>query len=218
MKKTLAFLIAALVLCLAVGCRQNDTPIQTEAPADMPTEAPTEEPTAEPTEEPKELTDADRAKIMADLNVPGRSLIDRAFELADEEQKTQLEEVKEKYHGLSDWYKKEIYLIMGALAPDTPILTREKAEEILADIHPTDDMWADEYEAEVKARFNEYAGAPDYDGGSGMSTAYYFADPDHETMIKIQLGLVSYVDADGVKTKLAAHPEEWDYRDKILGN
>lgn len=145
-------------------------------------------------------------------------LIDRAFDLANDTQKAQLEELKANNHGPYDSYKKDIYLIMGALDPATPYLTREKAEEILAGIHPSENMDYSDYEAEVKARFDKYAGAPDYDGGSGIARAYYYTDASHTAMIRIWLGLVEYVDADGNAAKLAAHPENWDYRDLMLGH
>ena len=56
-------------------------------------------------------------------------------------------------------------------------------------------MWdsLDKYEEDVVKRFNQFAGAPDLDGGSGLSYRIYYLNEEGTESIRVTGGLVLYL-------------------------
>ncbi len=119
------------------------------------------------------------------------NLFTLSMQEANDEQKAKLEEIA-KRNSPSEWYEREILMIMGKLPADTPRLTPEKAGKILKGIDPADYERETAYEAEVIAKFNEYAGAPDFRASTGVIYAKYYVDDSAESYIIVSAGSVVY--------------------------
>ena len=95
---------------------------------------------------------------------------------------------------------RDIKILMGELPEDTPRLTLEDVEGICNEYKGLPEGY---YESEFIARFNEIAGAPDEDGGSGIAHRTYYFDDEHTEGIHVAFGRVSYHDyVKGTKTVL----------------
>jgi len=92
------------------------------------------------------------------------------------EQKSKIKELEmDKSLGLGEW-KREAMRIIGELKMDSPRVTRADAEEIIG-------KYKDE--TSIKDAFNLIAGAPDWEGGSGISRSIYFMDDERKEAIYV---------------------------------
>ena len=100
----------------------------------------------------------------------------RMEKAADQSQKDELNKLKnDKTHGIG-WYKRDALMITNELAKDQKRLTLEEAEKIVKEKDKPEDI--------VKA-FNEIAGAPDFEGGLGISRSIYYLDDERSKAIVV---------------------------------
>ena len=122
-------------------------------------------------------------------------LFESNYLVANEEQRAKLDELYDKYVNLSSEHEREIKIIMGELPEDTPRLTKEKAVEIcktaVLDKETEDSTF---FETEIAKLFNQVAGAPDLNGGSGLDYKVYYTDDSGKRGISVSLGCVEYYD------------------------
>ncbi|MFD2329094.1 hypothetical protein ACFSR7_07520 [Cohnella sp. GCM10020058] len=90
---------------------------------------------------------------------------------------------KDNSFGIGVW-KREALRIIGQL-PQTS--TRLSVEDVKRVISTNSDIES------VAMAFNRIAGAPDWEGGSGIARSIYFTDDLHKELIVIMLGKVLYV-------------------------
>jgi|GEM_PF-1336839 len=109
---------------------------------------------------------------------------------------TQIEELTklkdDRTHGIG-YYKRDALIIIGELPNNQKRLSLAQAENLINSKNNSREIIAD---------FNKIAGAPDFEGGSGMTYTYYFLDDKHSEAVYV-LGdsLFSYIkyDDDGKK-------------------
>lgn len=99
---------------------------------------------------------------------------------------------------------KDVMLAMGDLPEDTPYLTLEQVQAICDEVaqmgfRPVD---FDDTEREVMTRFNAITGAPDYQGGSGITNTVYFLNAEHTEYVRVWRGTVRHYDSAGSETWL----------------
>lgn len=116
------------------------------------------------------------------------------YEIATEEQRAKLDALYEEYAGLSWEHEREMKIIMGELPEDTPRLTREDAERICASVDVKEHEYFEEFEEYVAGLFNEIAGAPDLNGGSGIAHWVYYTDDSEQIGISVWCGTVTFYD------------------------
>ena len=115
---------------------------------------------------------------------------------ASDEQRRQLESFEMGYKGatselLREGYIRQIETIMGALPSDTPRLTVEQARSIYFEVRAEGyGLGSRELEMELIRRYNEIAGAPDYDGGCGDYITAYSCNPEFTEGIIIVCGSI----------------------------
>lgn len=104
-----------------------------------------------------------------------------------------LEKVKTNSGGIGNacYYPKQILKIIGWLPEDVPSLTLEQAKAVCAELKGKHFDNFDDAAYECMLRFNEFAGAPDFDGGSGTWCARYYLDGDNGS-IRIDSGYIEY--------------------------
>ena len=124
----------------------------------------------------------------------GLSLYERSMRHANKEQKERLENIDHLGYTyvLPDEFTKQILIIMGELPEDTPHLTYEQAIEIVNKYKLEDDTYLDLRTMQIMNDFNEIAGAPDVEYGSGISHIIYFLDDEYSSWIDISMGFVYY--------------------------
>lgn len=140
-----------------------------------------------------------------DDDEPGEpsGLYEECYAVATEEQREQLENIVVfENWSRQEWYTKQIMIIMDMLPEDTPCITLEQAQAICAEIDPYDYDTPDEFENVIVGRFNEIAGAPDFDGGSGITRKFYFLDNNQTEYLVVTGCFVEYVDSSGSRTFL----------------
>ncbi|MBQ6660590.1 MAG: hypothetical protein IJM57_04065 [Lachnospiraceae bacterium] len=126
------------------------------------------------------------------LNASPDSLYEKCLAVADTTQRQQLENLKVEgarlAFGAGDEYIREIIGIMGLLPQNVARLTLADAKRIIQE------MVADGYSEQItnaddssafKARFNEIAFAPDFDGGSGLSRVEYWFDDARTEYVEV---------------------------------
>ena len=92
---------------------------------------------------------------------------------------------------LREGYIRQIETIMGALPSDTPRLTVEQARSIYFEVRAEGyGLGSRELEMELIRRYNEIAGAPDYDGGCGDYITVYSCNPEFTEGIIIVCGSI----------------------------
>lgn len=132
-----------------------------------------------------------------------------SFRNANEEQKEKLMAIE---GGLvRAWHVREIKTIMGEIPEDTPRLTVEVAERICkAYPIPSENESPDKIDDDIAELFNEVAGAPDLDGGSGIHFRhYYLNDNDDSEYIRLTDGFVSYINKKNNENILIFSPYEY---------
>lgn len=146
--------------------------------------------------ERREKIEAEAVQSRLEQEEANKDLWTKCYERATPEQREQLETFKASLDspGSCSDYPKQILLIMGDLPEDTPGITLEQARAIAATLDIDDFSRFEAQENEIIERFNEIAGAPDYDGGSGFRTAIYYVDGDPSKCIFICLGSIEYYD------------------------
>lgn len=98
----------------------------------------------------------------------------RMAKAVDQSQKDELNKLKnDKTHGVG-WYKRDALMITNELPKDKKRLTFEEAENIIKDKNSPND---------IVNSFNDIAGAPDWEGGLGMSRSFYYLDDKHSRAI-----------------------------------
>lgn len=179
-KKMIAVILFALSLALvltAVGCaagKNEDQLAETEAET-LPA---------------NETGNGETVVSAWDPNDPFESY----YEIATEEQRAKLDALYEEYAGLSWEHEREMKIIMGELPEDTPRLTREDAERICASVDVKEHEYFEEFEEYVAGLFNEIAGAPDLNGGSGIAHRVYYTDDSEQISISVWCGTVTFYD------------------------
>lgn len=119
-------------------------------------------------------------------SIDDMSLYERAYYYATPEQRERLENIKKPTGDYGD-YIRQIGIITGKLAEDTPRLTLEQAREICADaiaLNKTDD----DAIIYVANRFAKICGAPDFDDKSGSSLSsrfLFYLDDDAAEYISV---------------------------------
>ena len=83
---------------------------------------------------------------------------------------------------------------MGEMDDSCPSITLEKAKEICEGFDQKQYQSITTAEAMLAEEFNKNAGAPDFDGGSGIKYRAYFVNDDPNTIIVISLGQAVYID------------------------
>lgn len=122
-------------------------------------------------------------------------LYTRCYSIASDEQKALLDNIeKDSSLGAVGTYTKQIKIIMNDLPETMPYLTKEQAISLCSTLNLGDYISTDEFEYAVAQLFNQVAGAPDFEGGSGIHRAIYYTDDTHAQYIVIRLGQVEYVD------------------------
>lgn len=132
-----------------------------------------------------------------------------SFRNANEEQKEKLMAIE---GGLvRAWHVREIKTIMGEIPEDMPRLTVEVAERICkAYPIPSENESPDKIDDDIAELFNEVAGAPDLDGGSGIHFRhYYLNDNDDSEYIRLTDGIVRYVNKKNNENILIFSPYEY---------
>ena len=128
-------------------------------------------------------------------SVPAEDLFTKSYRIASEDQKARLDNIqKEDFLGAVGTYTKQIKIIMNELPETVPNITKAQAIDICSEVNVEDYASADDFEYDITQRFNEIAGAPDFEGGSGFRRIVYFIDDAHSKYIIIRLGNVEYVD------------------------
>ena len=122
------------------------------------------------------------------------TLAERFEKYATDEQKKALED-SETYDflGWKYWYERRIRIILGEIPEDSPRITLEQAREICEHFSKIEENDVDKRNAELVAAFSEYA-VPDYDGGSGFRSTFYFLDDEPTGYILIRWDSVTYYD------------------------
>ena len=134
-------------------------------------------------------------------NSPGLPAIDYGYDLyeksyakATDAQKKQLESIQTNTtsYGYAQEYTKQILIIMGELPADTPQITLAQAQAICKDIQERNLSFS-EFTPALIAAFNEIAGAPDYNGGSGMRVIDYYLNDRQTELLRLTGISVLYI-------------------------
>ena len=162
-RKTLTLIIAltcAVVLalgCFAVQALTAGDKQKTDAPVNSP-----------------DSTNVEKANYSSRIQFDDPELLTRSYEKATDAQKQKLDEIQARDTDSLGCFMvcvKDVMLAMGDLPEDTPYLTLEQVQAICDEVaqmgfRPVD---FDDTEREVMTRFNAITGAPDYQGGSGIT-------------------------------------------------
>ena len=138
-------------------------------------------------------TESEKTISEADLDlVEPYDLYEKCLEVATEQQKRQLLKMRNDSTP-PEWRFREIKIIMGFISEDAPRLTLNDAKRICEEFS-TDSDGIDLYkiEGQLAEKFNEIAGAPDEDGGSGLRHYIYYLNDDKSESISIAGYEVTY--------------------------
>jgi hypothetical protein len=114
-----------------------------------------------------------------------------------QDQKDQLNKLKKDFSMGWGYYKREALIIIGDLKKDQKRLTLAEAKKIVQ---------ANSDEATIVAQFTAIAGAPDFEGGSGISTTVYFLDDNRTEAVVITLSRVLYETFDSNGKRISVSP------------
>lgn len=121
------------------------------------------------------------------------TLYEKSYAIASEEQKRQLEQIQ----AANEWGSlgectRAIMIVMGDLSADTPRLTLSQARDICEKLEGRWFLSSDSFEQNAVRRFDKIAGAPDFQGGSGIYRYVYYLDDEQTESITVMLGSVRY--------------------------
>ena len=124
----------------------------------------------------------------------GYDLYEKSYAKATDAQKKQLESIQTNTtsYGYAHEYIKKVLIIMGELPADTPQITLAQAQVICKDIQERNLSFS-EFTPALIAAFNEIAGAPDYDGGSGMRVIDYYLNDRQTELLRLSANGVLYI-------------------------
>ena len=129
-------------------------------------------------------------------------LFQEAYQRANDKQRRQLTNIDDMLQLPGD-YTRQIMIIMGDLPRNTPRLSLSEAKKICESIqteYDTGSLQGEAVEQTICQRFNEVAGAPDFEGGSGIGrTIYYLNDTGSERLI-VMFTYISYINGNDAKT------------------
>ena len=133
--------------------------------------------------------------IPSELDEDSMTLFSKSYAIATEAQKKQLSQIQESNEwGAMGDYTRAIMIVMGDLSADTPRLTLEQAQEICDDLEGRWFLSSDTFEENAVKLFNKFAGAPDFQGGSGVYRYVYYLNEEQTESITIMLGRIKYTD------------------------
>ena len=123
-------------------------------------------------------------------------LYESCYARATDTQKKQLENIQTgKFGPYVSEYPKQVLIIMGDLPADTPQLTLAQARAVCENI-TSQQLSFEAFKPTLLANFNTIAGAPDYDGGCGLSNiVYYLNEQGTEYIMVFEIG-VRYINED----------------------
>lgn len=131
-------------------------------------------------------------------------LYDLSMAVGTEEQKQQLSAIRDNLYFGDNYklYTREIKRIMGLIPEDAPYLTVEVARAMIQEMQDEgliEFFFNDIYK--VRDRFNQYAYAPDVDGGSGAAIIWYSVNAEHTEFIELHMmaGIRYYNKIDGTE-------------------
>lgn len=195
-RKTLTIILAltcavALALgCFAVQALTAGDKQKTDAPVNFP-----------------DSTNVEKANYSSRIQFDDPELLTRSYEKATDAQKQKLDEIQARDTDSLGCFMvcvKDVMLAMGDLPEDTPYLTLEQVQAICNEVaqmgfRPVD---FDDTEREVMTRFNAITGAPDYQGGSGITNTVYYLNAEHTEYVRVWRGTVRHYDSAGSETWL----------------
>ena len=152
-------------------------------------------------------TNVEKANYSSRIQFDDPELLTRSYEKATDAQKQKLDEIQARDTDSLGCFMvcvKDVMLAMGDLPEDTPYLTLEQVQAICDEVaqmgfRPVD---FDDTEREVMTRFNAITGAPDYQGGSGITNTVYFLNAEHTEYVRVWRGTVRHYDSAGSETWL----------------
>jgi len=118
----------------------------------------------------------------------------RMEKAVNQSQKDALNKLKnDKTKGFG-WYKRDALIITNELPIDQKRLTLEEAENIFKEKNNPNDIYS--FSNIIKS-FNDIAGAPDWEGGSGILRYFYYLDDKHsKVIVAFEGGLFKYIEVD----------------------
>ena len=195
-RKTLTIIIAlACAVALALGC----IAVQALTAGDkQKTDAPVN---------PPDSTNVEKVNYSSRIQFDDPELLTRSYEKATDAQKQKLDEIQVRDTDSLGCFMvcvKDVMLVMGDLPEDTPYLTLEQVQAICNEVaqmgfRPVD---FDDTEREVMTRFNAITGAPDYQGGRGITNTVYYLNAEHTEYVRVWRGTVRHYDSAGSETWL----------------
>ena len=124
------------------------------------------------------------------------SLYEQSYAAATEDQKQQLEQLqKSDEWGMVGEYTREILMIMGEISKDAPRLRLEQVEEMCENFQNNRSILitsSEQFEEYAVECLNAIAGAPDFQGGSGVYRYIYYLNEEQTEYIQIMLGRIRY--------------------------
>jgi hypothetical protein len=134
---------------------------------------------------PTETTEPVRAEYPKDL-------LEWAYTQASDEQKRQLDVIKNDKSMLlppGQWTKR-ILVVMNELSADTPMLTMDQIKAIFLkeNIKSLYGIDSKKFQHLILGEFNQIAGAPDYEGGSGVYGYTYFLNAERTEVVSFMEG------------------------------
>ena len=140
---------------------------------------------------------SEAAKLLLQQDPRSETLFVQAYNASTESQRKELRRIAEKQQELGGFGQctREILQVTGELPLDQPRITLEDARQIYEESKVSQNQLKN-----WQAEFDAIAGAPDYEGGSGISqAAYYLNDEGTEAIVIMNGSLLNYVyyDANG---------------------
>ena len=137
------------------------------------------------------------AELLLQQDPRSETLFARAYNASTESLRKKLRRIAEKQQELGGFGQctREILQVTGELPSDQPRITLEDARQIYEESRVSQNQLKN-----WRAEFDAIAGAPDYEGGSGISqAAYYLNDEGTEAIVIVNGSLLNYVyyDANG---------------------
>lgn len=114
---------------------------------------------------------------------------DDLYSGATEEQRGLLDElIEDKSMGLPGEWRRGALIAVGKLSSETPRITLQDAERLREKYERSK-----QFSSDVIAEFNKIAGAPDWEGGSGIHRSVYYLNDERSESVYVILGRVLHV-------------------------